>query len=503
MTSLQPLAPAGLDLEVATVAELREALDSNATTSVELVTAYVARIDAVDRSGPGLTAVRLVAPDAVVQAEAADERRRRGEARGPLDGIPVLVKDNIDVAGLPTTAGAVALADNIPDRDAPLVTRLRDGGAVILGKTNLSEMANFLTESMPSGYSSLGGQVLNPYDTTITPSGSSSGTGAALAVGLAAVGVGTETDGSITSPSSACALVGLKPTVGLVSRTGIVPIAASQDTAGPMCRTVADAAVLLAALAGPDPEDEATTGQPDPLPDYVAAASTTGGLRNARLGVVRVAEGGIGGEVPLDEQLHAAALEAAAGAGAVLESDIDLPELPWEPELYVLRWEFERDADAYFSRLPEQAPVRSLQALREWNVAHADVALKYGQVHVDAACDIDHDATREDYERTRREDQQRCAEGLEAVLIERNVEALVFPAASGCSWAARAGWPSLVLPVGLTRHGRRPVGLMLVARPWQEARLLEIAADWERVLPRRQPPTLTNPAIYRGTPLAR
>ena len=225
---------------------------SGLLSSEALVHGYLDRIERYDRRGPAVHAVRLLAPDALDQARARDDDRRRGDVRGPLHGIPVLVKDNIDVAGLPTTAGSLALEHSTPQRDAALVTRLREAGAVILGKANLTEFANFMAEDMPSGYSSLGGQVLNPYDASVTPSGSSSGSGAAAALGLATVAVGTETDGSILAPCDAQSLVGVKPTLGLVSSEGILPIASSQDCAGPMTRTVYDAAALLGALTGDD-----------------------------------------------------------------------------------------------------------------------------------------------------------------------------------------------------------------------------------------------------------
>jgi amidase len=241
-----------LDLETAGVADVQAAMTAGATTGADLVAGYLARIEALDRRGPAVHAIRCLAADAGDQADRLDDERRAGRTRGPLHGVPVLVKDNIDVAGLPTTAGTLALEHSVPDHDAALVTRLRAAGAVVLGKTNLTELANFMAEQMPSGYSSLGGQVLNPYDVSLTPCGSSSGSGAAAALGLATVTVGTETDGSILCPSDAQSLVGLKPTLGLVSGEGILPIATSQDCAGPMCRSVADAAALLGALTGQD-----------------------------------------------------------------------------------------------------------------------------------------------------------------------------------------------------------------------------------------------------------
>ncbi|MGN6332407.1 MAG: amidase family protein [Motilibacteraceae bacterium] len=490
--------PAGLDLGVATVAELADALAAGRTTAVELARAYLARIEAVDRNGPGITSIRCVCPDALEQAEASDARRTSGGVRGRLDGVPVLVKDNVDVAGVPTTAGTVALAASVPAVDAPLVARLREAGAVVLGKTNLTELANFMTEGMPSGYSSLGGQVLNPYDTSVTPSGSSSGSGAAVALGLAAVAVGSETDGSITSPADHQSLVGFKPTLGLVSRTGILPIASSQDTAGPMARTVADAAALLTAIAGPDADDPATSDAASEV-DYVAALSADA-LRGARLGVV---------DPPADladgqREVHERAVEELRAAGTVLVEGVTMPQPPWEPELAVLHHEFGRDVDAYLARLPEGAPIRSLRELAEWNRAHADVALKYGQTHVDAALAIDHAGQGQVHLARRAADVERTrTHGIEAALRGHDVEALVFAGASGCSWAARAGCPSVVVPAGYTAQGRRPVGLMLVGPRWGDARLLALAHAYEQATRHRRTPWEVNPAPYRGTSLGR
>jgi amidase len=469
------------------VAELAEALASGQWTSRSLVEAYLARIEQLDGS---FHSIRSLAPDALDQAGASDEERRRRGPRSPLEGIPILVKDSIDVAGMATTVGALALERSVPSADAPLVASLRRAGAVVLGKTNLSELCNFLTDDMPSGYSSLGGQVLNPYDLALTPSGSSSGSAAAVALGLAAVAVGTETDGSITSPAEHQSLVGVKPTVGLVSRRGVFPISPVQDTAGPIARTVADAAALLAAMAGPDPLDEATS-QSAP----VAAALTTlvldaDALRGARLGVVRPEAAGDG-----VERTHAAALDALARAGAQLV-DVTLPTLGQDDELAALHHEFAPAVDRYFADLPAGAPVRSLAELASWNRAHADEALKYGQTHVDAALSIDHEAAHALYTETRARDRAAVSEGLEGALGD-GLEALVFPRADGCGLAARVGWPSVVLPAGYADGNRRPVGVMLVSRPWSEARLLALAHALERALPVRRAPWEINPAVFR------
>ena len=349
-----------LDLETAGVAAVGAAMASGATTSAELVEAYLDRIATLN---PLVNAVRCLAPDAHERAAALDAERAEGRVRGPLHGVPVLLKDNIDVAGLPTTAGALALEHSVPDRDADLVVRLREAGAVVIGKTNLTEMANCMAENMPSGYSSLGGQVLNPYDVRYDPSGSSSGSGAAAALGLATVTVGTETDGSILSPASHQSLVGLKPTLGLVPGRGILPIASSQDCAGPMCRTVADAAALLGVLAG---ETYGEGSGPD----------TLRGVRLAMPPVPDRAARAGGGGVPRRRWT------CCASRGAIL---VEVPALPETDEFPVLLHEFARDLDAYLATLPEGAPIRTMRELVAWNDAHADEALKYGQVLLEKA----------------------------------------------------------------------------------------------------------------------
>lgn len=475
-----------------TVAQLSAGLADGTMTSRSIVEEHLARIAALDGA---FHAVRCLAPDAIEAADASDRIRATSGPRSPIEGIPVLIKDNVDVAGLPTTAGALALEHSVPVSDAPLVARLREAGAIILGKTNLSELANFLTEGMPSGYSALGGQVLNPYDTSITPSGSSSGSGAAAALGFAPLTIGTETDGSITSPADHQSLVGFKPTVGLVSRTGVVPIAASQDTAGPMTRTVADAALLLAAIAGPDPEDPATAEAAGPAAEIAGLTLDADALRGVRLGVVR---GTFPDDEKPDEQQLACfeeALAALRDAGALLE-DVVLPEIGIDDETLVLHYEFALGVDAYLARLGDAAPVRTLAEIGDWNRAHAAAALKFGQDHVEAAVAIDHDARRAEYSAARSRDVDVTSTGMLAAMGERR-EALVFPGATGCGWASRAGWPSVVVPAGYTERGRRPVGILLTSRPWSDARLLNFAYALEQAHPIRRPPSEINPAAFR------
>ncbi len=462
-----------LDLETATVAAVSAAMGSGSTSSGELVGAYLERIDRLD---PLVNAVRCLAPDAEERAAALDAERAEGRVRGPLHGVPVLVKDNIDVAGLPTTAGALALAESVPDRDADLVVRLREAGAVVIGKTNLTEMANCMAEDMPSGYSSLGGQVLNPYDVRYDPSGSSSGSGAAAALGLATVTVGTETDGSILSPATHQSLVGLKPTLGLVPGRGVLPIASSQDCAGPMCRTVADAAALLGVLTG---ETYGEGSGPDTL-------------RGVRLALPPEPE-----DKELSEperEVYRAALDVLRERGAVL---VEVPALPETDELPVLLHEFARDLDAYLAALPEGAPIRSMSELVAWNDAHADAALKYGQVLLERAAAVDHEAERVAYETQRARDLAVSGEhGIDATLTIADAEAIVFPGAWGCGFAARAGYPSLVVPAGYRKEGRRPVGLGFVGRSRSEGLLLAVGAAYEEAARARKAPSVVNPSLF-------
>jgi amidase len=464
-----------IDVTRVTVSELRAQLEAGTLTSKELVSAHLAQITRYD---PTFRAIRRLSDAALSDAAESDLIRDASGPRGTLEGIPVLVKDNIDIAGMPTTAGALALEHNVPTTDAPIVARVRAAGAVILGKTNLSELANFLTEGMPSGYSALGGQVLNPYDTALTPSGSSSGSATAAVLGFAPLTIGTETDGSITSPADHQSMVGMKPTHGLLERDGIVPIASSQDTAGPMTRCVADAAALLSVMApslGPVPLDLSLEG----------------------VGFSIVHEPDDTEDKPTDAQLacYGAAVAVLAASGGVI-TDVAIPRGTHEDELTVLHYEFALGVHRYLASAGPATLVKSLADLQAWNQAHADAALKFRQTHVDAAVAVDHESEREAYEAARSRELKFATSALDSALGPDR-ECVVFIGASGCSLAARAGWPSIVIPAGYTSDNRRPVGIMLVSRPGSDARLLGLAHALERALPPRRTPMEINPAVFR------
>jgi amidase len=366
------------------------------------------------------------------------------------------------------------------------VAKLRAAGAILLGKANLSEFANFLTNGMPSGYSSLGGQVLNPYNADITPSGSSSGSGAVAAAGLAAITIGTETSGSIVSPSAAQGIVGLRPTIGLVSRTGIVPISATQDTAGPMTRTVADAAAELGAIAGKDPEDPATASAPDTVPDYLAALSPTA-LQGKRIGVINNTNAN-----------YQAAIAAIQALGATTVT-VGTPTAgaPFD----ILTPEFKRDLNAYLRRLPADAPMKSLADIIAYNDAHPADATKYGQTQLTAsqATDLTDPAQNAAYVTAR--DAQRAAaqQAIDNALTNNDVEALMTPSGTLTGLGARAGYPQLVVPAGYSAS-RDPVGIAFNGTAYSEAKLLAFGYAYEQATKLRKPPSETNPSLWRCVP---
>lgn len=479
--SSQPAGPARLD-----ATELRDRIASGDLTSRAAVDAALARIAVTNRAGPELRA--LIATSPTAQAEAA---ARDGEAGGgPLHGVPVLLKDNIDAAGMPTTAGSLALASHRPG-DAFLTARLREAGAVILGKANLSEWANFRSTQSTSGWSGVGGQCRNPHVLDRSPCGSSSGSAVAVAAGLAPLAVGTETDGSILCPASVVGIVGVKPTVGLVSRDGIVPISPSQDTAGPMARTVADAAMLLEVLAVVDPEDRATQARPAELAtDYVAAlAGAT--LEGARIGVVPP---GDGFDARVVEHFDAAvALLRAQGAEVVPveRPDPAVSAAAEEQEWEVLLQEFRPALEAYLQGVQG---VDSLEDLIAFDLAHADTELRWfgHDIFELAAARTDEHAAA--YPEQRRASQAAIAGYLDAQLAAHELEALVR-ITTGPAWpidpvlgdrytggesylTAIPGWPAVTVPMGAVEG--LPVGISFLGRPWTERRLLQLAHAYEQ-----------------------
>ncbi|MFS0694462.1 amidase family protein [Streptomyces nitrosporeus] len=463
----------GVDLDTVTIPELQARMDRGALTSSALTRAYLRRIEAVD---PAIGAVLRTDPTALRQAAASDLRHRRGATRGPLDGIPVLLKDNIGTRGLATTAGSLALAGKPPAEDAALVTRLRAAGAVVLGKTNMSEWANFRAARPTSGWSAVGGQTRNPYVLDRNPCGSSSGSAAALAASLAQVAVGTETDGSIVCPAGMNGVVGHKPSLGLVSGSGVVPISAEQDTAGPMARNVTDAALTFAVLSG--------TG-----PAGVSAHTGTEGLRGKRIGLWRLPS--LGPEV---DALMVRTAQRLRGAGAeVVEVALPYQERLAELEFPALLSEFHRDIDAY---LETRDGPRDLAGLIRFNRAHpAERTCFAGQELFEQALaappitDPAYRAMRAELtDLSRRSvDETMAAHGLDAIASPANPPAWTTDCARGdndvipsSTPAAVAGYPSLSVPAG--RVGELPVGLLLMAGDRQDAALLSLGAAVERRL---------------------
>jgi amidase len=495
--------PPPFELEEITILELQAGLKSGKYTSRRLVTAYLSRIQQIDGVGPTLRSVIETNPDALALADAADAERKAGKVRGPLHGIPVLIKDNIATGDkMKTTAGSLALADAPAPRDSAVAKRLRDAGAIIIGKTNLSEWANFRSTHSVSGWSGRGGLVKNPYALDRNACGSSSGTGAAISANLAAVGVGSETDGSIVCPSGANSLVGIKPTLGLVSRSGIIPISHTQDTAGPMARTVADAAALLGVLAGVDASDAATAAAGGHSEADYTKFLDPSGLKGARIGVARAKFFGYSG---VTDKLVQAAIDAMKQAGAVIVDPADIPHAGEydDAEFTVLLYEFKADLNAYLAGLGLQAPNKTLADLIAWNDKNHDRELKYfGQEIFTQAQEkgpLTDDAYIEALAHCRRLSR---TEGLDVVFAKEKLDALVAPTGSP-AWttdlvngdhflgasstpAAVSGYPSISVPVGYVRG--LPVGMSFIGTAWSEPTLIRLAYAYEQaVKPRRAP----------------
>lgn len=486
------------------ILELQSQQQSGELTAHRIAENYLERIEALDWDGPAINSVIEVNPDALAIADALDAERRAGKTRGALHGVPILIKDNIDTHDrMQTTAGSLALEGSIAPRDAFIVERLRAAGAVILGKTNLSEWANFRGRRSISGWSSRGGLTRNPYALDRTACGSSSGSGAAVAADLCAAAIGTETDGSIICPSQTNGIVGIKPTLGLASRSGIIPIAHSQDTPGPMARTVTDAAILLGALTGADERDSATrASRTHALTDYTPFLDPNG-LKGARIGVARKMAGSNARIIKIFD----ACLEVLRQLGAVVIDPADVPN--WnkfeKTELTVLHYEFKADLNKYLTSLGAGMRVRSLEQVIKFNEENrAQVMPYFGQEHMLTAQKKDSLSSKQYRDALARNHRLTRREGIDAAMRKHRLDALVVPS-GGPAWLidrvngdvnnwetdstsvpAVAGYPHITVPAGYLFG--LPLGLSFIARAWQEPTVIKFAYAFEQATQVRQPP---------------
>jgi len=502
--------PPAFDLEELTITDLQQGLQSGKYTSRELVEKYSDRITDIDKKGPGLYSVIEMNPDAERIAVALDRERKEKGLRSPLHGIPILIKDNIDTQDrMMTTAGSLALVGTKPQRDAFVAQRLREAGALILGKTNLSEWANFRSTKSSSGWSSRGGQTKNPYVLERNPCGSSSGSGAAVAANLCAAAVGTETDGSVVCPSSANSLVGIKPTVGLVSRAGIIPISHSQDTAGPMARTVSDAAILLGAMTGIDPRDEATNASSGKsVADYTKFLDKDG-LRGMRLGIARKH---FGFNERVDKLMNDLLAEMKK-LGAVLVDPADIPTTGKfdDSEFEVLLYEFKADLNTYLAGLGPTAPVRSLKDVIAFNEKNSAREMPYFGQDIMIKAEAKGRLTSKPYLAALRKNHLLTrAQGIDAVMKKNRLDALVAPT-GGPPWptdwingdhftggyssaSAVAGYPHVTVPAGYVFG--LPVGISFFGGAYSEPKLIKIAYAFEQATKVRRPPQFLSTARF-------
>ena len=511
-SSAEPAAPEvkPFELDEITIGELQDGMKSGKFTARSLVEKYTSRIEEIDKRGPAVNAIIEMNPDAPSVAEALDRERKAKGPRGPLHGIPVLVKDNIDTADhMMTTAGSLALVGSKPPKDSFVAQRLRAAGAVILGKTNLSEWANIRSSHSTSGWSGRGGLTKNPYALDRNPCGSSSGTGAGISANLAAVGIGTETDGSIVCPSSSNGLAGIKPTVGLVSRGGIIPISHSQDGAGPMCRTVRDAAILLGALTGVDPDDAATAASAGKAQTDYARYCDPGGLKGARIGVARKYFGFNDSVDALMEQ----SLDVLKKAGAILVDPADIETLGKfdDTELLIFMYELKADLNAYLARLGPGAPVRTLKDIIDFNDRNRQREMPYFGQDLFVKAEAKGPLTEKEYvDAVAKNHQLARTEGIDALMDKNHLDAIVAPTGSP-AWltdlvngdhvaggssnaAAVAGYPNINVTAGYLAG--LPVGISFFGRAWSEPVLIKLAYSFEQATKARQTPRFL-PTIER------
>ena len=497
-----PSLPPAFELDEITVSDLQDGMKSGKFTGRSLVEKYTARIEQIDKSGPSVNAVIEMNPDALAIADQLDKERRSKGSRGPLHGIPVLIKDNISTADrMMTTAGSLALVGAKPAKDSFVAQKLRAAGAVILGKTNLSEWANIRSNHSTSGWSGRGGLTRNPYALDRNPCGSSSGTGAGVSANLAAIGIGTETDGSIVCPSSSNGLAGIKPTVGLISRAGIIPISHTQDTAGPMCRTVRDAAILLSALTGVDPDDAATSASAGKTQLDYSRFCDPNGLKGARIGVARKY---FGFSAAVDA-LMTEALDAIKKQGATLVDPADIETLGKfdDSEGTGFMYELKADLNAYLARLEPGAPVRTLKDIIEFNEKHRDEEMPYFGQDFFLKSEAKGPLTEKEYvDAIAKNHQLARTEGIDATMDKYHLDAIVAPT-GGPAWvtdlvngdhfsggssnaAAVAGYPNINVTAGYIFG--LPVGISFFGRAWSEPTLIKLAYAFEQATKARQTP---------------
>jgi amidase len=490
------------ELDEITLGELQDGMKSGRFTARSLVEKYTARIEEIDKAGPAINSVIELNPDALGIADALDQERKAKGPRGPLHGIPVLIKDNIDTADhMMTTAGSLALVGSKPSKDSAVAQKLRGAGAVILGKTNLSEWANIRSSHSTSGWSGRGGLTKNPYALNRNPCGSSSGTGAGISANLAALGIGTETDGSIVCPSSLNGLAGIKPTVGLVSRAGIIPISHSQDSAGPMCRTVRDAAILLGVLTGVDPADAATAASAGKSQTDYAQYCDPNGLKGARIGVARK----YFGFSDAVDALMSQALDVLKKQGATLVDPADIETLGKfdDSELTVFMYELKADLNTYLAQLGPEAPVHSLKEIIDFNERNRAKEMPYFGQDLFVKAEAKGPLTEKEYLNAVAKNQQLARrEGIDALMDKYHLDAVVAPT-GGPAWltdlvngdhvaggssnaAAVAGCPNINVTAGYISG--LPVGISFFGRAWSESTLIKLAYSFEQATKAREIP---------------
>lgn len=474
----------------ATIPEIQAALEAGEITSKQLVLMYYERIADHDKNGLTINSVLEINPDALFIAESLDVERAINGSRGPLHGIPVLLKDNINTGDkMHTSAGSLALANSFAGEDAFIVAKLREAGAIIMGKANMTEFANFMTNGMPSGYSSRGGQVLNPYNISTPTGGSSAGSAVAVACNFCTVSVGTETSGSILNPGNLGSIIGIKPTVGLLSRSGILPLSNTQDTAGPMARTVRDAVLLLNAMLGNDNHDAAMGTNIGKIHEDYTVFLDGNGLQGARIGIPR----DYYFEELTEEQLALfnASVDKMRELGATIIDPADIKTAREISYSSVVLNEFKTALNVYLSRLGPGAPMRTLKDIIDFNHAHPVETLKYGQATlIDAEFTSSGTQTEPNYLRHRATDLKLCKEdGIDATMKEYHLDALLFPADFGARITSRAGYPSIVVPSGYTSAGA-PFGVTFSAKAYQEPTLIKLAYAYEQHYKVRKAPSL-------------